>query len=124
MELKDAGIALLDALTRFFAVMPTWMLVLVVFVIAVVFGVLVGVGVARGRGGPRGREAPATPAAPVRKIVTAVLFLRMVLRNTSCTFWLFSVGMVGTLSGSWFAGLVRNCSIMPSQMRNVTPEVI
>ncbi len=67
MELKDAGIALLDALTRFFAVMPTWMLVLVVFVIAVVFGVLVGVGVARGRGGPRGREAPATPAAPVRK---------------------------------------------------------
>jgi len=36
MELKDAGAALLDALARFFAVMPTWMMVSVVAVVAIV----------------------------------------------------------------------------------------
>lgn len=67
MELKDAGLALLDALSRFFAVMPTWMLVLVVFVVAVVFGLLVGIAVARGRSAPRAAQPSAAPAAPVRK---------------------------------------------------------
>ncbi|MEK9752420.1 MAG: tetratricopeptide repeat protein [Rhodospirillaceae bacterium] len=54
-------------MARFFAVMPTWMLVLVVFIVAVVFGLLVGIAVARGRGAPRASAAEAATVAPVRK---------------------------------------------------------
>ena len=86
MELKDAGAALLDALARFFAVMPTWMMVSVVAVVAIVIGVLVGVGLARSRGPARGRAQSAAPAAPVRKALPppenpAVVAYREYLEN-------------------------------------------
>src|SRR6185369_14296793 len=47
-----------------------------------------------------------------RKTVTGVLFLRTWFRNTSCTFWDFSVGMRVPLFG--FLGPVE-----PAQRRNV-----
>lgn len=67
MELKDAGLALIDALGRFFAVMPTWMMVSAVFVVAIVIGVLVGIGLSRRGGGREARRAPPAAAPPVRK---------------------------------------------------------
>jgi tetratricopeptide (TPR) repeat protein len=70
MELADAGQALVEALRQFIAVVPTWMMVAVVFVVAIVIGVLVGMAVSR-RGAKSAAPRPQAVAPPVRKALPA-----------------------------------------------------
>jgi tetratricopeptide (TPR) repeat protein len=71
MELADAGQALVDALRQFIAVVPIWMMVTVVFVVAIVIGMLVGMAMSR-RGTKSSAPRPqVAPAPPVRKALPA-----------------------------------------------------
>jgi tetratricopeptide (TPR) repeat protein len=67
MELKDAGQALMEALRQFFAVMPTWMMVTGVAVVAIGVGVIVGFALSRRDRAPAPKPQDSSPPMPVRK---------------------------------------------------------